>query len=157
MPVHAFERPRGRLVEITVQSEALATNRLGDPTARTVAVYLPEGYDDTYADYPLFVDLAAFTGSGLKRLAWTAFGVAASIAVGTPDPCAILTAGAGHGVAGAGAVGAADRVRVAVGPQTEDVLNADASVETLIDSEPGVVTRNGGAFPTSESFCVEGT
>lgn len=74
MPVHVFERPRGRLVELTIESKALACNRIGDPTARTVAVYLPEGYDDSYADYPLLVDLAAFTGSGLKRLAWTAFG-----------------------------------------------------------------------------------
>ncbi len=74
MPVHAFARPRGRIVEVTIESQALAGNLLGDPSARTVAVYLPEGYDDSYADYPLFVDLAAFTGSGLKRLAWTAFG-----------------------------------------------------------------------------------
>lgn len=74
MPVHAFARPRGRTIEITIESEALRGNLLGDPHVRTVAVYLPEGYDDTDADYPLFVDLAGFTGSGLKRLAWTAFG-----------------------------------------------------------------------------------
>jgi S-formylglutathione hydrolase FrmB len=74
MPVHNFERPRGRVEEIVIESEALRGNGLGDPSARVVAVYLPEGYDQTDADYPLLVDLAAFTGSGLKRLAWTAFG-----------------------------------------------------------------------------------
>lgn len=74
MPAHNFARPRGRTIEIQIESEALRGNLLGDPFVRTVAVYLPEGYDDTDADYPLFVDLAGFTGSGLKRLAWTAFG-----------------------------------------------------------------------------------
>jgi S-formylglutathione hydrolase FrmB len=74
VPVHNFERPRGRVEEIVIASEALRGNGLGDPSDRTIAVYLPEEYDRTDADYPLFVDLAAFTGSGLKRLAWTAFG-----------------------------------------------------------------------------------
>lgn len=74
MPQHNFERPKGRLVEFTLESKALKGNLLNDPTARTIAVYLPEGYDESDADYPMFVDLAAFTGSGLKRLSWTAFG-----------------------------------------------------------------------------------
>lgn len=75
MPRHRFERPRGRLVELTVESEGLARNLLGDPGARTVAVYLPEAYDASPdADFPLLVDLAGYTGSGLKRLSWTAFG-----------------------------------------------------------------------------------
>lgn len=74
MPIHNFERPRGRIEEIVVDSTALRGNGLGDPSVRTVAVYLPEGYDESDGDYPLFVDLAAFTSSGLKRLAWTAFG-----------------------------------------------------------------------------------
>ncbi len=74
MPQHNFSRPRGTVVEIEIHSAALATNRLGDPATRTVAVYLPPGYDDADEPYPLMVDLAAFTSSGLKRLAWTAFG-----------------------------------------------------------------------------------
>ena len=45
---------------------ALAGNLLGDPSTRTVDVYLPPGYDDTKDEYPLFVALAGFTGSGLK-------------------------------------------------------------------------------------------
>lgn len=76
MPQHGFERPRGRVIELSIESAALAGNRLGDPATRTVAVYLPPGYDDDpQRRYPLLVDLAPFTGSGLKRLAWTAFGL----------------------------------------------------------------------------------
>ena len=47
---------------------------LGDPTTRTVWLYLPEGYDASADDYPLFVGLAGFTGSGAKLLAWQSFG-----------------------------------------------------------------------------------
>ena len=74
MPTHRFELPQGRLTHVTIESEALAGNLLGDPSTRTVAVYLPPGYDDTDEDYPLFVDLVGFTGSGLKHLSWSAFG-----------------------------------------------------------------------------------
>jgi len=73
MPIHNFSPLRGRIAEIRVESSALAGNLLGDPTCRSVAVYLPPGYDDG-DDFPLFVDLAAFTSSGLKRLSWSAFG-----------------------------------------------------------------------------------
>jgi S-formylglutathione hydrolase FrmB len=74
MPVHSFQRPAGTVVEIEIDSAALKDNFLGDPATRTVAVYLPPGYTESTENYPLFVDLAGFTGSGLKRLAWTAFG-----------------------------------------------------------------------------------
>lgn len=74
MVAHNFAAPRGRVVEITVASTALAQNLLGDPSERRVAVYLPAGYDESKQHLPLLVDLAAFTGSGLKRLSWSAFG-----------------------------------------------------------------------------------
>ncbi|MCR9163063.1 MAG: alpha/beta hydrolase [Nannocystaceae bacterium] len=74
MPRHRYERPRGTLVEVQVDAPSVKDNMLGDPWQRTVAVYLPEGYDTSDADYPLFVDLAAYTSSGLKRLSWTAYG-----------------------------------------------------------------------------------
>jgi hypothetical protein len=74
MPRHNFAQPRGTIETIVIESAALASNMLGDPPARAVAVYLPPGYERTDADYPLFVDLAGFTGSGLKRVAWSAFG-----------------------------------------------------------------------------------
>jgi len=74
VPIHNFDPPRGRLVPLTVESRALEGNLLGDPTTRTVWIYLPRGYDETDADYPLFVGLAGFTGSGAKLLAWQCFG-----------------------------------------------------------------------------------
>ena len=74
MPVHNFDLPRGQLVHLTIESEALAGNLLGDPASRTVAVYLPPGYRDSDESYPLLVDLTGFTGSGLKHLSWQAFG-----------------------------------------------------------------------------------
>jgi enterochelin esterase-like enzyme len=74
VPIHNFGRPQGRLVEIEIASTALEGNLLGDPTRRTVAVYLPAGYGEAERRYPLFVDLVGFTGSGLAHLNWKAFG-----------------------------------------------------------------------------------
>jgi enterochelin esterase-like enzyme len=74
MPIHNFERPRGRVETIRVDSGLLAHNLLGDPAIRTVDVYLPEGYDDGGDDYPLLVDLVGFTGSGPAHTGWRAFG-----------------------------------------------------------------------------------
>jgi hypothetical protein len=74
MPVHPFQPHKGRIETLTVDSKALRGNLLGDPATRQVAVYLPEGYEASDADYPLFVDLAPFTGGGLKHVAWKAFG-----------------------------------------------------------------------------------
>jgi len=75
MPTHNFARPAGRLVEITLDSQALKDNQLGDPSERSVAVYLPPGYeDDDPTGYPMFVALAAFGGSGFKLLNWQSFG-----------------------------------------------------------------------------------
>ena len=75
MPTHNFARPQGRLVEITIDSQALADNQLDDPAQRSVAVYLPPGYDeDDPTGYPMFVGLAAFGGSGFKLLNWQSFG-----------------------------------------------------------------------------------
>jgi len=74
MPRHNFEAPRGRIETLPIDSRALRGNLLGDPAVRSVAVYLPPGYDTEPADYPLFVGLAGFTGSGLRMIAWQGFG-----------------------------------------------------------------------------------
>ena len=73
MPRHPFNPPAGRLTYLDIASEALAGNLLLEPATRRVSVYLPEGYDDSSRNYPMLVDLAAFTNSGLKRSAWKAF------------------------------------------------------------------------------------
>ena len=74
MPLHNFAPPKGRRVEFTIESEALKNNILGDPTTRRVAVYLPEGYEESDDEYPVFVDLVGFTGSGLAHFNWRPFG-----------------------------------------------------------------------------------
>lgn len=73
MALHPFRQPLGRLVHLTIDSVALRGNLLGDPTCRTVAVYLPPGYDAGSRRYPLFVDLVGYTGSGLHHTGWRAF------------------------------------------------------------------------------------
>ena len=74
MPLHNFSPLTGKRVEITIESKALQNNILGDPTTRRVAVYLPEGYDESKEEYPVFVDLVGFTGSGLAHFNWRPFG-----------------------------------------------------------------------------------
>jgi S-formylglutathione hydrolase FrmB len=73
VPVQNFQPVKGRLETILVASEAIANNILGDPTTRQVMVYLPEGYDESIEEYPLLVDIAGFTGSGLAHGGWKAF------------------------------------------------------------------------------------
>lgn len=73
MPNHNFKPPAGRIETISIDSTALTNNVLGDPTERTVAVYLPPGYDNGNDDYPLLVDIVGFTGSGLAHVGWKAF------------------------------------------------------------------------------------
>ncbi len=73
MPEHPFHLPRGRIEYLELESTAIAGNLLGDPSLRTVAVYLPPSYDTSGDDYPLFVDIAGFTGSGLSHTGWKAF------------------------------------------------------------------------------------
>jgi enterochelin esterase-like enzyme len=74
MAQHNFAPLKGTRVEFTIDSTAVANNILGDPTTRRVAVYLPEGYDDSDEEYPVFVDLVGFTGSGLAHFNWRPFG-----------------------------------------------------------------------------------
>lgn len=74
MPVHGFAPPKGELHQIRIDSKALRGNLAGDPHERTVAVYLTEGVRNGKTEVPLLVDLAGFTGSGLKHLSWTLFG-----------------------------------------------------------------------------------
>ena len=73
MPVHRFERPRGRFENLEIDSGAIANNILGDPARRTVTVYLPEAYDTGTDHFPLLVDIVGYTGSGLAHLNWKAF------------------------------------------------------------------------------------
>lgn len=74
MPIHNFNPLKGRVETLILDSDAIKNNILGDTHLRQVAVYLPEGYDDGDSQYPLLVDIAGFTGSGLSHVAWKGFG-----------------------------------------------------------------------------------
>ncbi|MFW6300121.1 MAG: alpha/beta hydrolase [Oceanicaulis sp.] len=67
---HAY--PAGIVHRITVRSELLKGNLLGDPAERVIDVYVPHGHDG--AGLPLLVDLAGYTGSGLSHTNWKNFG-----------------------------------------------------------------------------------
>ena len=41
--MHKFFGPTGTVSRVTVESEALKTNMLGDPSVRVVDVYVPAG------------------------------------------------------------------------------------------------------------------
>lgn len=73
MPVHPFDRPRGRIETFSITSENLAQNLLGDPSERTVTVYVSEGADEVAGGVPLLVDLVGFTGSGFSHVNWKCY------------------------------------------------------------------------------------
>ena len=61
----------GYVSRLTVESQSLESNMLGDPSARVVDVYFPAGHDGQ--GLPLLVDLVGFTGSGLSHTNWVGF------------------------------------------------------------------------------------
>ena len=62
----------GTVHRMILESQVLAGNRLGDPTARLVDVYVPHGQDG--AGLPLLVDLVGYTAGGPAHTAWKNFG-----------------------------------------------------------------------------------
>jgi enterochelin esterase family protein len=54
------------VITLTFDSPALASNALGDPSRRRLPVYLPPGYAETDAGYPVIWVLAPFTSWGQR-------------------------------------------------------------------------------------------
>src|SRR3981189_2518677 len=61
----------GSVTRVIIESQALKSNMLGDPSARAVDVYVPAGHDGQ--GLPLLVDLVGFTSSGLSHTNWAGF------------------------------------------------------------------------------------
>src|SRR6201997_2743351 len=61
----------GSVSRLAVESQALKSNMLGDPSARVVDVYVPAGHNGE--GLPLLVDLVGFTGSRLSHTNWVGF------------------------------------------------------------------------------------
>ena len=73
MPMHTFGPIKGEIKIITINSKALEGNMLGDPSSRQVAMYLPPNWKESGKEYPLFVDLVGYTGSGFAHTNWKPF------------------------------------------------------------------------------------
>jgi enterochelin esterase-like enzyme len=63
--------PAGTVHRLTITSEALAGNFLGDPTTRVIDVYVPAGQSGR--GLPLLVDLVGFTAGGPAHTNWRNF------------------------------------------------------------------------------------
>lgn len=63
----------GRVEYLTIESEALQGNRLGDPHVRQLAVYLPDGYDDSDTHYPVFIYLSAHGRTHYYYVNWNQY------------------------------------------------------------------------------------
>ena len=63
--------PRGRVDRLTVVSQVLQGNLLGDPADRIVDVYVPAGCDGS--GLPLLTDLVGFTAGGPAHTNWVGF------------------------------------------------------------------------------------
>jgi hypothetical protein len=61
----------GSISRVTIESQALKSNMLGDSSVRVVDVYVPAGHDGR--GLPLLVDLVGFTSSGLSHTNWLGF------------------------------------------------------------------------------------
>src|ERR1700743_1739988 len=64
-------QPRGTVHRLTLDSRAVASNVLGDPTSRIIDVYVPAGRDGK--GLPLLVDLVGFTAGGPAHTNWKNF------------------------------------------------------------------------------------
>ena len=66
-----FFGPMGSVSRVTIDSQALKSNMLGDPSVRVVDLYIPAGHDGQ--GLPLLVDLVGFTSSGVSHTNWVGF------------------------------------------------------------------------------------
>src|SRR5262245_8607827 len=66
------EIPRGIVHRLTIESNVLEGNLLGDPAGRLIDVYVPAGHDGK--GLPLLVDLVGFTAGGPAHTNWKNFG-----------------------------------------------------------------------------------
>jgi len=88
-----FALPRGTVHRLTVGSEVLKSNLLGDPAERIIDVYLPAG--KTGEGLPLLVDLVGFTAGGPAHSNWKNFGenvperLDRLIGTGAMPPCVV--------------------------------------------------------------------
>ncbi len=87
---------KGTVIIERFQSDALRNNPLGDPSERSLAVYLPPGYEHSDRRYPVIVMLSSFMGFGTMYLSPQAWGYSLDercdvlIGEGTMKPCILV-------------------------------------------------------------------
>ena len=64
--------PAGTVHRLSLDSKAIASNMLGDPTLRAIDVYVPHGHDGR--GLPLLIDVVGFTAGGPVHTNWKNFG-----------------------------------------------------------------------------------
>ena len=62
------DAPSGTVHRLTIDSQVLKGNLLGDPPQRIVDVYVPHGHDGR--GLPLLVDIVGFTAGGPAHTNW---------------------------------------------------------------------------------------
>jgi enterochelin esterase-like enzyme len=67
-----LQAPAGAVHRLMLDSELLKGNLIGDPTQRTIDVYVPHGHDGH--GLPLLVDVVGFTAGGPIHTNWKNFG-----------------------------------------------------------------------------------
>jgi hypothetical protein len=78
MTLKRIQWQTGTVVVLEHDSRILRDNPLGDPHIRQLAVWLPPQYDQRTREskgkhFPMLMDMAGFTGSGLSHIAWKNF------------------------------------------------------------------------------------
>ena len=85
--------PAGAVHRTTIGSKVLVGNPLGDPTDRTIDIYVPHGHDGH--GLPVLVDVVGFTAGGPAHTNWKNFGenmperLDRLIASGAMPPCMV--------------------------------------------------------------------
>jgi enterochelin esterase-like enzyme len=146
--------PRGTVVYPVIESRALAKNRLGDPSERTLPVYLPAAYDASRARrFPVIHMLSGFLGAGQGLLNWSFTGEPLDrrldrlIAEGSMRPCIVALPDATTALGGSQYLSSRGTGRYGDYFTNELVPYVDRAFRTLAAREHrAVVGKSSGGF-----------
>jgi S-formylglutathione hydrolase FrmB len=145
--------PRGTLVYEAIESRALAKNALGDPSTRTLPVYLPPGYERGARRYPVIHMLSGFTGSGLGLLNWSFTGESLDrrldrlIGEGAMKPCIVTLPDAITALGGSQYINSRGTGRYGDYFTNEVVPRVDRSFRTLAEpAHRAVMGKSSGGY-----------
>jgi enterochelin esterase-like enzyme len=146
--------PRGTVVYPTIVSRALAKNRLGDPSERTLPIYLPAAYGASRSRrYPVIHVLSGFLGAGQGLLNWSFTGEPLDrrldrlIGEGSMRPCIVALPDATTALGGSQYLNSRGTGRYADYFTNELVPYVDRAFRTLAAREHrAVVGKSSGGF-----------